>query len=77
VGVGGIASGRDALEFLIAGACAVQVGTASFRAPSAPLRVIEEVRELMRRNGWESMDEVVGRLRAGDAAPETRPPVVE
>jgi dihydroorotate dehydrogenase (NAD+) catalytic subunit len=77
VGVGGISSGRDALEFLIAGASAVQVGTASFRAPSAPLRVIEEIRELMHRNGWESLEEVVGRLRVSDVAPEPSPPVVE
>ncbi len=43
VGVGGVASGWDAIEFLLAGACAVQVGTASFADPSAAQRVQDEV----------------------------------
>jgi dihydroorotate dehydrogenase (NAD+) catalytic subunit len=43
IGVGGIATGWDAEEFLLAGATAVQVGTATFHDPRAPLRVLEEL----------------------------------
>ena len=43
IGVGGVASGRDAVEFLLAGADAVQVGTATFRDPRAPWKVLREL----------------------------------
>ena len=43
VGMGGIASGRDAVEFLLAGAAAVQVGTASFVHPDAAVRIVREL----------------------------------
>jgi len=43
VGVGGVASGWDAVELLLAGACAVQVGTATFADPAAPLRIQQEL----------------------------------
>jgi dihydroorotate dehydrogenase (NAD+) catalytic subunit len=43
VGVGGVSTGRDAVEFLMAGADAVQVGTATFRDPGAPWRVLDQV----------------------------------
>jgi dihydroorotate dehydrogenase (NAD+) catalytic subunit len=46
IGVGGVASGADAVELLLAGACAVQVGTATFRDPRAPWRVLREL------EGW-------------------------
>jgi dihydroorotate dehydrogenase (NAD+) catalytic subunit len=45
IGVGGVMSGRDAIELLLAGADAVQVGTATFRDPRAPWRVLDEVGE--------------------------------
>jgi dihydroorotate dehydrogenase (NAD+) catalytic subunit len=51
VGVGGIASGRDALEFLAAGACAVQVGSAAFREPLLARRVREELATLLEERG--------------------------
>jgi dihydroorotate dehydrogenase (NAD+) catalytic subunit len=43
VGVGGVSSGPDAVEFLMAGADAVQVGTATFRDPRAPWRILRDV----------------------------------
>ena len=49
IGIGGIASAEDALEFILAGASAVQVGTANFYAPETPLRVAEGIREYCRR----------------------------
>ncbi len=51
VGVGGIAGGRDALEFLVAGASAVQVGSAAFREPLLARRVREELATLLAPGG--------------------------
>ena len=51
VGVGGVSSGRDAAEVMVAGADAVQVGTATFADPRAPLRVLEELTDWCRRHG--------------------------
>jgi len=61
IGVGGVASGRDAVEFLMAGADAVQVGTATFRDPRAPWKVLREVERWCAKRGT-----TVGALR--DAA---------
>jgi dihydroorotate dehydrogenase (NAD+) catalytic subunit len=63
IGLGGIASGEDAAEFLIAGASAVQVGTATFWSPRAPVRIAEELGEFMRSNNIQSIRELVGTLR--------------
>jgi dihydroorotate dehydrogenase (NAD+) catalytic subunit len=51
IGVGGVASGRDAVEFLRAGADAVQVGTATFRDPRAPWKVLREVARWCEKRG--------------------------
>ena len=50
VGVGGVATGADAVELLMAGADAVQVGTATFFEPRAPLRVVKELERWCRRH---------------------------
>jgi dihydroorotate dehydrogenase (NAD+) catalytic subunit len=63
VGVGGIASGRDAAEFLLAGARAIQVGTAIFRDPWAPLRIRDELTAWLRAQGVRSVREVIGAAR--------------
>ncbi|HXK33254.1 MAG TPA: dihydroorotate dehydrogenase [Dehalococcoidia bacterium] len=63
IGCGGISSGTDALEFLMAGAAAVQVGTATFREPLAPLRVLEGIESFMREEGVGSVRELVGAAR--------------
>ncbi|MGC8875139.1 MAG: dihydroorotate dehydrogenase [Chloroflexia bacterium] len=60
VGVGGIVSARDALEFLLAGATAVQVGTACFLDPQAPLRVLEGIVGWMQEKGVGSIGELIG-----------------
>ena len=60
IGCGGIRCGEDAAEFLMAGASAVQVGTATFLNPSAPLEVIEGLEEFMRREHLEDVGEIVG-----------------
>jgi dihydroorotate dehydrogenase (NAD+) catalytic subunit len=60
VGCGGITSGEDAIEMMMAGASAVQVGTATFLNPRAALDILEAVEEFMRENGIESPGEIVG-----------------
>jgi dihydroorotate dehydrogenase (NAD+) catalytic subunit len=62
VGIGGIASGRDALEFLLAGASAVQVGTASLVEPGAGGRIAGEMRAWMESNAVDSVRELIGTL---------------
>ena len=64
IGLGGIASGEDAAEFLIAGASAVQVGTATFWDPSSPVRIAEELAEFLRREKIGNVRELVGSLRS-------------
>jgi dihydroorotate dehydrogenase (NAD+) catalytic subunit len=64
VGCGGITTGRDAIEFIMAGARAVQVGTASFANPSAPLDVLDGIKEFMRQEKIKDINELVGTGRA-------------
>lgn len=60
VGVGGVSTGTDAVEFLMAGASAVQVGTAIFADPKAPLRILDEFTKWCHRNGVVSVAELIG-----------------
>jgi len=64
IGIGGIASGRDAIEFMLAGAAAVQVGTALFVEPDLPARINRELLEYLDRHGFASIRDVVGALEA-------------
>jgi dihydroorotate dehydrogenase (NAD+) catalytic subunit len=72
LGSGGIASGRDALEFMAAGATAVQVGTATFVEPGAAPRVLAEMREWLASRGFRHVTDVIGTFR-GDPAQEPAP----
>jgi len=60
IGAGGVTSANDALEFLMAGASAVQVGTATFADPTAPLTVIEGLAAYVRAQGLPSIRDIVG-----------------
>ena len=60
IGAGGITSAQDALEFLMAGASSVQVGTATFADPLAPLRVIEGLAAFVKEHGLSSIRDVIG-----------------
>ena len=60
IGCGGISSGQDAVEFLMAGATAVQVGTATFANPRALLDVIEGIEAWLGANGVEDVNEIIG-----------------
>jgi dihydroorotate dehydrogenase (NAD+) catalytic subunit len=64
IGIGGIWSADDALEFLVAGASAVQVGTATFADPGAAGRLVEELPGKLGEIGASSVREVVGTLRS-------------
>jgi dihydroorotate dehydrogenase (NAD+) catalytic subunit len=66
IGIGGIASAEDALEFIIAGARAVQVGTANFYDPGTSLRVVDGIREYCRRKRLHLAD-LVGSLKVTKA----------
>jgi dihydroorotate dehydrogenase (NAD+) catalytic subunit len=68
IGLGGIASGADAAEFLIAGAQAVEVGTANFADPQAPRRIARELAEVVQRLGAKSVKELVGTIRFPSSA---------
>jgi dihydroorotate dehydrogenase (NAD+) catalytic subunit len=63
LGMGGIASVEDALEFLIAGASAVSVGTANFYDPRISLKIVNGLREYMTRNDIKDIREIVGSLK--------------
>jgi len=63
IGLGGIRSGEDAAEFLVAGASAVQVGTANFWDPSAPVRIARELDEHLRKENIGNVRELVGTLQ--------------
>lgn len=60
VGMGGIATAEDALEFLMAGATAVAVGTANFRNPYATMEVIEGIEAYMKKNGIQDIHDLIG-----------------
>lgn len=62
IGVGGIMSAEDAIEFFIVGATAVQVGTANFVDPHAPIRIIEGIRSYMQKYHMCHMKELIGSL---------------
>ena len=63
VGLGGILTGRDALEFIMAGAAAVQVGTANFLDPKACTRITAEIAQWMDAHGVKTLDEIRGCAR--------------
>lgn len=63
VGMGGIFEPKDAIEFLIAGATAVAVGTANFIDPTTPLRVIDGIAAYLERHGLRSVSELTGSVR--------------
>jgi dihydroorotate dehydrogenase (NAD+) catalytic subunit len=63
IGLGGIATGEDAAEFLIAGASAVEVGTATFWDPAAPVRIAAELGAFLAHEGIAGVSDLVGTLK--------------
>ncbi len=64
IGVGGIVSGEDALEYLMVGVRAVQIGTASLYDPGAALRILREIKEFLAEEGISDVNEFVNSLRS-------------
>ena len=62
IGLGGIAGWKDAVEFLLAGATAVQIGTYNFVDPTISVKVIEGIDDYCNRHGFHSVKEVIGAL---------------
>ena len=60
IGMGGIASAEDAIEFIMAGASAVEVGTATFANPFAMIEIIDGLAAFMKRKGYDSIEDMRG-----------------
>lgn len=65
IGIGGIGTAEDAIEFLLAGATAIQVGTANFYNPAATGQIIAGIEDYLRQQGETSVRAIVGTLRLG------------
>lgn len=65
VGMGGVASGRDAFELILAGASAVSVGTATFGNPNAAMQIKEELSQLLTNNGFSDFRDAIGFAHRG------------
>ncbi len=63
IGCGGITTASDAIEFIMAGASAIQVGTASFTNPRAPLDVLEGIEQFMKKEGINNLTDLIGAAR--------------
>jgi dihydroorotate dehydrogenase (NAD+) catalytic subunit len=79
LGMGGIMTGLDALQFILAGASAVSVGTAIFHDPHAPVRILAELREALSARGFRRLSDAVGHAHraAGAGAGPVRAPAAE
>lgn len=62
IGLGGIMNWRDAVEFLLAGATAVQIGTANFIDPTVTVKVAEGIDDYLNRHGFKSVTDIIGAL---------------
>lgn len=62
LGMGGIMNATDAIEFMLAGSSAVQVGTAIFKDPFIPLQIVDGIKEYMERHGIEKVTDLIGAL---------------
>jgi dihydroorotate dehydrogenase (subfamily 1) family protein len=64
IGMGGIETGEDAVEFLLAGASAVAIGTAAFTNPYAPITVLQGIEQYMKENGIDDVNDLVGKVQS-------------
>lgn len=63
VGMGGISNAEDAIEFLLAGASAIEVGTANFIDPTVTIKIIEGINQYLEMTGCKSINEIIGALK--------------
>lgn len=64
IGLGGIMNATDAVEFFLAGASAIEIGTANFIDPAVTLKVVDGINDYLERHGCKSVSEIVGALKA-------------
>jgi len=62
IGLGGIMNATDAIEFILAGATAIQVGTANFIDPTVSVKIVEGIDEYLNNNGFSSVSDIIGAL---------------
>ena len=62
IGLGGIMNWKDAVEFMLAGASAIQIGTANFIDPAITIKVIDGINDYLERHGCKSVSEIIGAL---------------
>lgn len=62
IGLGGIMNWKDAVEFMLAGASAIQIGTANFIDPTVTLKVVDGINSYLERHGYQSVSDIVGAL---------------
>lgn len=62
IGMGGICTWEDAIEFILAGSAAIQVGTYNFIDPAAPVKIVEGINNYLDRHGFESVKDLVGQM---------------
>ena len=63
IGIGGITGSSDSLQFLICGACAVQVGTGLFVDPKTPISIIDGIKNYLTYKGLSDVNDVIGSLK--------------
>ena len=62
IGLGGIMNGRDAMEFILAGASAVEIGTANFIDPAVTVKIVEWIDNYCERHGVKDINELIGAI---------------
>ena len=62
IGLGGIMNAKDAIEFMLAGATAVQIGTANFIDPMTAFNVVEGIKSYLQRHGYNSVNQIIGSI---------------
>ena len=62
IGLGGIMDWKDAVEFMLAGATAIQIGTANFIDPAVTVKVSEGINDYLERHGYTSVKDIIGAL---------------
>jgi len=63
IGIGGIMTAQDAIEFLLCGACAIEIGTANFINPQAPIAVAAGIKSYLKRKGHTKLKDIIGKIK--------------
>lgn len=73
IGIGGIMNATDAIEFLLAGATAIQIGTANFIDPAVSIKVLDGIQDYLKRHGMNTVQELIGALELPEGFNRFRP----